>query len=162
MATDKHTAGDWERLGAAVLAARRRAGHRDMKEWALLVGKSTRILLGLERGEPVGRNTLRDIEELLHWPPGYCDVILTDPSADLAPETKRPGKSIGALPDEELPLDEYSTEELLEEVRSRYVSLAYTLQNETGAVTTTSRTEGNATIYETISPAELRRRRGKP
>lgn len=69
---------DWLRLGRAVYSARNSAGLRDTKVWASKVGRSTRMLLGLERGEPVGRGTLDAIEKALGWPLGRSHEVLAD------------------------------------------------------------------------------------
>lgn len=67
---------DWRRLGRAVHAARLRLGKADTNDWALTVGRSTRVVLGLERGEPVGRSTLTRVENALGWAPGRAWGIL--------------------------------------------------------------------------------------
>jgi hypothetical protein len=66
----------WTQLGRAVWSARRRAGHVKTQDWADRVGRSSRMLLGLERGEPVGRETLALIEGALGWADGRCYEIL--------------------------------------------------------------------------------------
>jgi hypothetical protein len=48
---------DWKALGRAVYSARVKAGYRDTARWAATLGRSTRVVLGLERGEPTGRRT---------------------------------------------------------------------------------------------------------
>ena len=67
----------WRYLGGQVKTARKQAGYRDIKEWAEVVGRSTRVLLGLERGEKVGDDTLERIETALGWELGHCEVMLT-------------------------------------------------------------------------------------
>ena len=71
---------DWSRLGRAVYSARMRAGYQDTKKWADHVGRSTRTLLGLERGEEVGTGTITAIEIALGWPPQWAYSVLNDPS----------------------------------------------------------------------------------
>lgn len=66
----------WRYLGQQIKTARKQAGYRDSKEWAEKVGRSTRILLGLERGETVGDDTLERIELALEWPVGRCEALL--------------------------------------------------------------------------------------
>lgn len=58
----------WQRLGRLVRAARVKAGYGESREWSARVGRSTRMLLGLERGEPVGDATLARVAESLGWP----------------------------------------------------------------------------------------------
>jgi hypothetical protein len=67
---------DWIRLGRAVKDARKRAGYRDMKIWAGKVGRSTRMLQGLERGEPVGGGTLELVEDALERHRGWTLDLL--------------------------------------------------------------------------------------
>lgn len=71
---------DWTRLGRAVHAARTEAGYGDTREWANAVGRTTRMLLGLERGEQVGGGTLDLVERTLGWPPQHAYRILDDPN----------------------------------------------------------------------------------
>lgn len=157
MAT-KYTRGDWKRLGTAVLAARLRRkdlGLDNTGEWADAIGRSSRVALGLERGEPAGPKTLRVIEEVLHWPTGYCDVILSDPNADPEPDAARPlAESLEYHP-EPRPLDEYTTVELLTEIENRFVDMALELNN-LGHPAVTTRSEGHGTIIEAMSPATRR------
>lgn len=61
----KYPAAHWEALGSWVNVARHQADYADTKKWADAVGRSTRMLLGLERGEPVGAKTLEAIAEAL-------------------------------------------------------------------------------------------------
>lgn len=68
---------DWKRLGRAVKRARmRQQGYQNTQDWAAAVGRSSRIVLGLERGEPTGEETLLRIETLLGWPTDYAWQIL--------------------------------------------------------------------------------------
>lgn len=77
---------NWEALGRAVLSARDRAGYSDTRRWAELVGRSSRMLLGLERGEHVGPKTLAKVEAALGWPVGWTHRILAG-EADGPPPT---------------------------------------------------------------------------
>lgn len=67
---------DWKRLGELVREARMQAGHRSTERWAHLVGRSTRVVQGLERGERQGNGTLQRIEAALDWPAGTAHRIL--------------------------------------------------------------------------------------
>lgn len=78
-----HDLAAWQRLGRAVKEARKEAGYADMKAWALKVERTSRTLLGLERGEPTGDATLERIEAELDWPKGRVQAILSgDPDVD--------------------------------------------------------------------------------
>jgi hypothetical protein len=68
--------GNREELGRIVAAARLRAGYSDTRAWSEAVGRSSRQLLGLERGEQVGRKTLLLVEAALDWPAGWCERYL--------------------------------------------------------------------------------------
>lgn len=67
-----------KRLGAEVRQARRRAGYAKTLEWVAKVGRSDRILLGLERGETVGADTYAAVAEALEWPLDRIYAILAD------------------------------------------------------------------------------------
>lgn len=67
----------WGRLGQAVHEARTEAGLGLTADWVEEVNRSSRVLLGLERGERVGTSTLHLIEDALGWPRGGCFRILT-------------------------------------------------------------------------------------
>lgn len=157
--TNRHTRDDWRRLGRAVQAARTRRkgdGLDDMQEWASEIGRTTRVLLGLERGERTGAVTLRLIEDALNWPPGWCDVILDDPTADLAPEMPKPAPmDLAPFEPDARELDSYTTAELLAEVEDRFAHLALELHS-LGRPTVTIRKEGQETVYEPVSPAARR------
>jgi len=77
-----------KRLGRVVNRARRAAGYADTEEWAALIGRSTRVALGLERGESAGRKTYTAVEEALHWHAGACYEILdgVDPAQAISPD----------------------------------------------------------------------------
>lgn len=55
----------WKALGEWVSVARHQSDYSDMKKWAAAVGRSTRMLQGLERGETVGAKTIEAIAEVL-------------------------------------------------------------------------------------------------
>lgn len=71
----------WRHLGRRVKDARKGKGLRETTDWAVAVGRSGRTLLGLERGEPVGDETLELIEQALGWVAGEAHRILMDASA---------------------------------------------------------------------------------
>jgi hypothetical protein len=81
---------NWETLGRAVLSARDRAGYSDTRRWSELVGRSSRMLLGLERGEQVGPKTLARVEGALGWPVGWTHRILAG-EADAPPPPEPTG-----------------------------------------------------------------------
>ena len=77
----------WTALGQWVATARLQAGHSDTQAWASRVGRSTRIVLGLERGESVGAKTLEAVALALGINQRVLYTILesgypTDPWAD--------------------------------------------------------------------------------
>jgi hypothetical protein len=65
----KYSADNWRKLGRRVNLARIKAGYSDTQEWADAVGRSSRMLLGLERGEPVGSGTIDRVAITLGWNP---------------------------------------------------------------------------------------------
>lgn len=67
---------DRKRLGRFIGRARRAAGYTDTEKWASLIKRSTRVALGLERGESAGRKTYEAVETVLGWNPGACYEIL--------------------------------------------------------------------------------------
>lgn len=67
---------DWARLGQAVFEARSESGLSKTTDWVAQVGRSSRILLGLERGEQTGSGTLERIEDALGWPRGSTHRLL--------------------------------------------------------------------------------------
>lgn len=74
----------WQALGDWVASARAQAGYSDTKKWAAVVSRSTRQVLGLERGESVGPKTIEAVAEALGiaaWP--LFDVL--DTGRPLAP-----------------------------------------------------------------------------
>lgn len=119
---------DWKRLGTAVQAARIRAGHDDMAEWADRVGRSTRVLLGLERGESTGAATLRRIEDVLAWPVGHADRILSDERAETAPDRFTGDEATDAAEQMRQQLNpslgRFTDHELLTEIQTRMLLMA--------------------------------------
>lgn len=94
---------DWVRLGRAVYSARSRSGYGDMTIWADRVGRSTRMLLGLERGERVGRGTLEAIEAALEWPTGHSHAVLSGAVVTAFPVSAAgPSAELAALTDDQL------------------------------------------------------------
>lgn len=158
---NRYSRADWQRLGVAVQAARLRhkdKGWDDMPGWADAVGRSTRILLGLERGERVGAKTLREVEALLGWADGHADEILRNPAADTAPDVPRPlGGEWAPLPHEPRDLDKFTVGDLLAEIETRFAELSFEL-HQTGHPALTTRLErvGGVTQerLEPMSPAE--------
>lgn len=104
---------DWERLGQWVKSHRVAAGYESMKLWADAVGRSTRQLLGLERGEPVGDTTLVKIEHLLDWPPGTAKGVLRGGI---------PIRAVQEKPQHELRLDDDQVEVRLRRLDGRPLS----------------------------------------
>lgn len=90
----KHSAEDWRRLGRRVYQARIRAGYSDTQQWATAVGRSTRMLLGLERGEAVGNGTLDLVAATLEWPDELPYTILDDLPDALAVPPPLPEDSV--------------------------------------------------------------------
>ena len=70
----------WAALGRLVYTTRSEL-YPDTKRWASVVGRSSRMLLGLERGEPVGRGTLTKVAKALGWPQQFIWDYLEDPTA---------------------------------------------------------------------------------
>lgn len=66
----------WKVLGTWVASARKQAGFSDTKRWAQVAKRSTRQLLGLERGEPVGSGTIETVGEALGVDSGELFAIL--------------------------------------------------------------------------------------
>lgn len=132
-----------------------RAEWKDMPDWVDAVGRSPRLLLGLERGEQIGQPTLRRIETLLDWIPGYANVILEDPHANLTPEVAQPLQRRGIPPEDSRPLDDFTTDELLAELRLRFAELSLELHTPQRP-TMTERQNGNDTTLEAMSPTQRR------
>jgi len=59
-----------------------RDGFTRAADWSAYVGRSSRLLLGLERGEPTGDVTLAAIEEALGWPFLTTELILKQETPD--------------------------------------------------------------------------------
>lgn len=94
--TTRYTDEAWRAFGRVVHSARIKAGFSDLKAWIEAVGRSDRMLLGLERGEPVGRGTLRNVEAALGWQPGTADGYLeraNEPGWGLYSEIMSAGQS---------------------------------------------------------------------
>lgn len=91
-----YSSDDWKRLGRAIKRERvLHPAYRDMKKWADVIGRSTRALQGLERGETAGDETLFRIEQTLGWPVDAAWRIL-DGSADVAPSSGLSGADMAA------------------------------------------------------------------
>lgn len=78
---DRYSQESWETLGRAVRSVRMGKGFANTKKWADAVDRSTRVVLGLERGEPQGAGTLERVASVLGWPPDLPHKILSNPSA---------------------------------------------------------------------------------
>lgn len=105
----RYSLADWKRLGRAVYSARVAEGFGDTQQWCDIVGRSDRMLLGLERGESVGKGTLRLIEDALGWDAGQAFTILdgaTPPTRDAVPASVR----------------DATDEQLIEELRRRLLA----------------------------------------
>lgn len=121
----------WQALGDLVGTARHQAGYSDTKRWAEAVGRSSRMLLGLERGEPVGPKTIEAIAETLgiaNWSlfevldRGRVDDWGASTEAEVAEARKRYQDETGLEADEDGggdPLRFVSDEDLLGEVARR-------------------------------------------
>lgn len=83
------TADDWARLGRIVRKERKAQGFRDTKKWADAVGRSSRVLLGLERGEPTGYETLELVSEALNKDSEWCQFVLDDRKGQM-PDARDP------------------------------------------------------------------------
>lgn len=78
----KYPAENWKALGRWIYEARMQGpDDRDMDEWSKKVGRSTRALRGLERGEPVGPKTLELVADALGLEQWYLFGRLADPQA---------------------------------------------------------------------------------
>lgn len=128
------TAEDWARLGRVVRRERKLQGFRDTARWAAVVGRSSRSLLGLERGEAVGDETLELVSEALNKGAQWAALILEnrmtdgDTRANPEPQGEVNGSSVGGnrkgqepyLSRREGPnLSDVSTDALLEEIAKR-------------------------------------------
>ena len=116
----------WLYLGSQIKTARKQAGLRNSKMWADRVGRSTRVLLGLERGERVGDDTLELVETALGWTLGRCEEILAGqphrPDLDLADPDRARGLSVvpGIL-DEPEPTEDEDNEVLAAVLRDPFL-----------------------------------------
>lgn len=68
--------GHWKALGSWIAGARTQAGYSDTKEWSAAASRSTRQLLGLERGESVGPKTIEAVATALEVDSGVLFGIL--------------------------------------------------------------------------------------
>lgn len=75
----KYPEENWRHLGRWIHDARIQGGTVDMNEWAERVGRSTRQLRGLERGESVGPKTIEAVANALGIEPWYLFAILVNP-----------------------------------------------------------------------------------
>lgn len=107
----------WRRLGKLIRRQRTRL-RIDTDEWASLVGRTSRVLLGLERGEKTGEETLRRVEELLGWAEGSIESILAGGEPTLVPEQPTQGRPLSVVPTtmEQVP-DELEDNEVLAAIR---------------------------------------------
>jgi hypothetical protein len=74
----------WEDLGRAVRSARLALGFSNSRVWAMKVGRTDRVLLGLERGEAVGPNTLALVENALGKAPGWAHRFMAGAEEEVA------------------------------------------------------------------------------
>lgn len=79
-----YPAAHWVELGEWIASARLQAGHSDTAKWAALVGRSTRITLGLERGEPAGAKTVEAVADALRVPNWLLFSILDTGESDVS------------------------------------------------------------------------------
>lgn len=82
---------DRKRLGRFIGRARRAAGFADTEKWAEKIDRSTRVALGVERGESTSAKTYEAIEAALGWHPGACFEVLDG----VSPEEAIRGLSVG-------------------------------------------------------------------
>jgi hypothetical protein len=80
------SAEDWSRLGREVRRARKGTGFADTTKWAQAVGRSSRVVLGLERGEPTGEETLELVSLALDKDADWCRRILDRENSAVRPE----------------------------------------------------------------------------
>lgn len=115
----------WQRLGRLVRAARVKAGYGESREWSARVGRSTRMLLGLERGEPVGDATLARVAESLGWPIERIYDTLGETSASAKTQQEASTKTQQELVAEMPVLDvEQALEKVTEEIETLKTLLA--------------------------------------
>ncbi len=99
----KYPEENWKRLGEWVGDQRRQAGYTATTTWAAKVGRSSRVVLGLERGEPAGDKTIRAVATALGldtrpfyrilagdnpWPETRADLLAELEASNLSEETK--------------------------------------------------------------------------
>lgn len=111
-------------LGRQIRNARKAAGLSDTKAWAAKVGRSDRMLLGLERGEAVGADTYAAVSAALpDWPLNRIYAVL---------EGREAPASLGSAPPA---LADVSAEELVAEVLRRIKTGGGRRGDESGATT---------------------------
>lgn len=94
----------WQRLGKLVRRQRKRVGFENSNDWAAAVGRSSRVLLGLERGEKTGEDTLGRVEQLLGWAEDSCQRVLDGGEPTLASEDRPAGPSLSVVPTTVVPV----------------------------------------------------------
>ncbi|MCF6376938.1 hypothetical protein L2K70_04920 [Nocardioides KLBMP 9356] len=121
----------WVALGDWIAHARKQAGYTDTKRWAAAVGRSDRVVLGLERGEPQGAKTIEAVSEALGVSNWALFEILDKGSSSPDFVAKSPDEiqAIRARYESETGLEAdaagadlfamFSDEELLDEIRRR-------------------------------------------
>jgi transcriptional regulator with XRE-family HTH domain len=67
---------DWKNLARHVRRRRVELGYSTTRQFAGALGISFRTIGNLERGQPVGGNTLVAVERLLRWSTGAVDELL--------------------------------------------------------------------------------------
>lgn len=88
-----------KRLGAEVRQARKRAGFSRTPEWADKIGRSDRVLLGLERGESVGADTYAAVAAALGW---SLDRLYSILAGEPGNESADPDPGLATVSDDEL------------------------------------------------------------
>lgn len=92
---DTYPSDHWRLLGRLVFSARTRAGYTDTQRWSEAVGRSSRMVLGLERGEAVGKGTLDRVAAVLDWHPGVPYAVLSTGRAEVLEDA--PPRSVGSV-----------------------------------------------------------------
>lgn len=120
----KYPAENWKALGRWIYEARMQGpDDRDMDEWAKRVGRSTRQLRGLERGEPVGAKTLELVADALGIEQWYLFGRLADPDAPngvfLRPSDIEQMKESHAADAGRAPISALTDQQLIDELSRR-------------------------------------------